>query len=354
MNDFIKSEGLQEEEVMLRHYLNGTMSACVNIDAVSELAKFKKIAAAEPIKKAEKKKSNVLPWFIGFASGIAASLLIVLALNLSPLFETEEVYVYQANQDVATEVTFQHGQKGIDVLKTGELSLLDEVNEDTKSASAETDAKHPQMQVITVPAGKTFLLTLYDGTKVHLNANSQLSFQKPFAEDERTVMLQGEAYFEVTKDPSHPFVVQTSGMETRVFGTEFDVKNNAKGTSSVVLVNGSVEVSSNGNRKMLVPGQLAETTKDGGITVKNVDDVDVYCAWHTGDFYFEGKTLAESCRELGQWFNRDVVFKGKRHLNLRVHMRFGREDTLESTLDLLNSFGKTHFYLDNDGTIVVE
>jgi len=355
MNEFIKSEDLQKEEVMVRHYLNGQLSQ--TIDAAAELARFKRIATAEPTLK-NKKKSSMFTWAIGFASGIAACMALVLFFNLSSWLQPEKIIVYQSNPEITTEVTLQHGQHGIEILTAAEMNLSEE---ELSSAGAEdaaknsTQSKSQEMQVITVPAGKTFYVTLYDGTKVHLNANSQLSFPETFAGAERRVMLQGEAYFEVTKDPAHPFVVNTSGMDTRVYGTEFNIKNYSQGSSSVVLVNGSVEVCiANGASSMLTPGQMAEVSQDGNISVKTVEDLDLYCAWHRGDFYFDGKTLAESCRELGQWFNRDVVFNGAKALDLRVHMRCSREETLESTLDVMNSFGKTHFYLDEDGTIVVE
>lgn len=341
---------------MLRHYLNGVVSAETHIDAAAELAKFKKQYTIEPIIKQDKKK-NLRPWFIGFASGIAACLVLIFCLNLSSLFETEKVIVYQSNPEASQEITLQHGQQGIEILNQEEMSYAEAVQEDQKKADKKENVKEkePEMQVISVPTGKSFHLTLSDGTKVHLNANSRLSFPETFAGAERRVMLQGEAYFEVTKDPEHQFVVQTSCMDTRVFGTEFDVKDFSQGLSSVLLVNGSVEVcKEDGTSSKLVPGQIAETTPDGGITVKAVDDIDVYCSWHKGEFYFDGRTLAETCRDLGQWYNRDVVFNNTKALDLRLHMKCSREQSLESTLDVMNSFGKTHFSLDEDGTIVVE
>ena len=79
------------------------------------------------------------------------------------------------------------------------------------------------MQTITVPAGQRINITLVDGTNVWLNARTSLSYPVKFGKNNRQVVLDGEAYFDVTKDKSKPFIVQTDNYNVEVLGTKFDV-----------------------------------------------------------------------------------------------------------------------------------
>ena len=79
------------------------------------------------------------------------------------------------------------------------------------------------LQTITVPAGQRINITLADGTNVWLNARTTIQYPITFNEKERLVKLDGEAYFDVTKDKSKPFIVQTNNYNVEVLGTKFDV-----------------------------------------------------------------------------------------------------------------------------------
>lgn len=94
-----------------------------------------------------------------------------------------------------------------------------------------------QTHSIVIPRGETFKLILCDGTEVWLNANSKLVYPTAFIERERTVFLEGEAYFKVTKD-TKPFIVKTDYLQTKVLGTEFNVKSYTAEDSHVTLISG--------------------------------------------------------------------------------------------------------------------
>ena len=115
---------------------------------------------------------------------------------------------------------------------------------------------------IKVPYGKRFELKLSDGTNVHLNSGTSLKYPVRFIKSEnRQVFLNGEAYFEVTKDPKHPFVVNSNDMNVKVLGTKFNVtsyKEDAK--TYTVLVEGSVAASNkivDNDEVILKPGNRA-------------------------------------------------------------------------------------------------
>ena len=106
------------------------------------------------------------------------------------------------------------------------------------------------MQTITVPAGQRINITLVDGTNVWLNARTSLSYPVKFGKNNRQVVLDGEAYFDVTKDKSKPFIVQTDNYNVEVLGTKFDVNAYSEtGEFETTLMSGSVKVASASDSK---------------------------------------------------------------------------------------------------------
>ena len=124
---------------------------------------------------------------------------------------------------------------GTSLNETGDLDYTSKVAENTPAEVVET-------HTLTTPHGKDFKLTLADGTIVWLNAESRLEYPSRFVGSERRVKLTGEAYFQVTKDASHPFVVETEQLQARVLGTELNVRSYKAADSQVTLINGKVEV----------------------------------------------------------------------------------------------------------------
>ena len=105
------------------------------------------------------------------------------------------------------------------------------------------EAETPSIQTLTVPRGAEYNVTLPDGTEVHLNAESSISFPSRFSKDVRKVILKGEAYFKVqpTTDKT-PFVVVTNDIIVKQYGTEFNINGYQESTTLVTLINGSIGV----------------------------------------------------------------------------------------------------------------
>lgn len=104
------------------------------------------------------------------------------------------------------------------------------------------------MNKIVVPPGQRANLTLSDGTNVWLNACSELTYPASFTEESRNVSLKGEAYFDVSKDAEHPFVVQTKKCDIKVLGTEFNVQADESDCEfSAALLEGSIELTNKMN-----------------------------------------------------------------------------------------------------------
>ena len=122
-----------------------------------------------------------------------------------------------------------------------------------------------QTHVLTVPRGESFEVVLCDGTEVWLSLASNFVYPTAFIGDERIVTLEGEAYFKVAKDPERPFIVKTKTVQTRVLGTEFNIRSYTPEDTHEKLINGKVEVSNTkgGSYTRLYPGEDAHLQSDG-------------------------------------------------------------------------------------------
>lgn len=197
-----------------------------------------------------------------------------------------------------------------------------------------------QTHSIVIPRGETFKLILCDGTEVWLNANSKLVYPTAFIERERTVFLEGEAYFKVTKD-TKPFIVKTDYLQTKVLGTEFNVKSYTAEDSHVTLISGKVQVRSHENERFvdLEPGKDAILLSNGQFEVKEVNS-EAYTYWKDGYFYFDELTLADIMKSIGRWYNVNVIFRNKEAMTYRIHFMSNRQGGIEETIRLMNRLKK--------------
>ena len=204
--------------------------------------------------------------------------------------------------------------------------------------------------VVSTPAATTTLVTLSDGTKVMLNANSTLEYPASFddaasdkendAADEnhqvREVRLKGEAHFEVTKNPHRPFVVKAGEMQTQVLGTIFDVKAYRKDAPKVTLMQGKVKVSNADTEVEMRPGQTATLQADKIVVSKASPSAS---DWLEGDFDMDQVTLAEAMSDIGAWYNKTVVFQSQANMDKLIHFRFSRRASLQEIITALNEMG---------------
>ena len=164
---------------------------------------------------------------------------------------------------------------------------------------------------IRSPHGQMSKITLPDGTKIWLNSGTTIRYPDRFTDENRTVTLSGEAYFEVAKTDHKPFTVYTADMQVEVFGTSFNVSAYRDDeTTAVTLVEGIVEARSLDGKTVaqLIPGQLASKNKKGSaITIQNVQ-TSFYKAWIEGKLYFDDQPLYQIATKLERWFNVEVEF----------------------------------------------
>ncbi len=178
-------------------------------------------------------------------------------------------------------------------------------------------------------------VTLPDGSVVFLNVGSELTYPEAFA-DERKVSLTGEGFFKVAHDPEHPFVAEGHYINIKVLGTEFNFNSNESGENNVSLINGSVEVCANDNKKegiVLVPGQKADYDQETGSLTVVSTNAQVDAAWHDRIIPFENATIADIADILTQLY--------------------GTKINIDGDIDLSKTFsGVTVYYSDIDSTLL--
>lgn len=260
----------------------------------------------ESIVKNEKKvsKARILTW-------ITASVAVAASLFL---------FIFRSSQEISQPTEFS-------------MELFSEVTSPKQVEQTLSDG----YCVVSTPAATTTLVTLSDGTRVMLNANSKLEYPASFDDAEvREVRLKGEAHFEVTKNPHRPFVVKAGEMQTQVLGTIFDVKAYRKDAPKVTLMEGKVKVSNADTEVEMRPGQTATLQSDKIVVSRASSSVS---DWLEGDFDMDQVTLAEAMSDIGAWYNKTVVFQSQANMGKLIHFRFSRRASLQEIITALNEMG---------------
>ena len=188
------------------------------------------------------------------------------------------------------------------------------------------------------------------------NAASSLKYPTQFVGNNRVVELNGEGYFEVSKNENKKFIVKTGMQQVEVLGTHFNI-NAYRDEASVktTLLEGAVRVSLKDGRKeeesrLLKPGQQSEQSGNS-IDVRNVDAENVI-AWKKGDFIFNGEELSGIMRKIGRWYDVEVVYKGNFE-DLKFGGYISRSKNISSVLGIMESTGKIHFQIQGKTIIVL-
>jgi transmembrane sensor len=233
-------------------------------------------------------------------------------------------------------------QAGIKVAKTKSGELI-------YTATGDAGEDH-SYNTLSTPAGGQYLVELPDRSRVWLNAASELVFPVRFSDHERRVELRGEAYFEVTKDAAHPFVVSTSQQELKVLGTHFTVNAYADEPGTMTtLMEGSVQVSAKGYKDkyvLLKPDQQSMLTDDFNVRAVNAASEN---AWINGKFVFNEEPLESILRKVARWYDIKVSY----HDASARHVAFGgtmsRFSNVSKVLGKLEATGDVRFDLKKSG-----
>ena len=202
-----------------------------------------------------------------------------------------------------------------------------------------TDA-YKDMIVESATDGNVKEITLPDGTKVWLNNGTTIKYADKLAGKERNVHIEGEAYFEVVKDPQKPFIVQSDVMQVKVLGTTFNFKNdNTCRVAEATLIEGEVEVKGNNNEGMIIlsPGQRAELNKSTGrLTVKQVN-ARLDGVWRNDLIPFEQADLFTITQTLERFYNVKIILSPNVRSDVTYSGVLKKKNTIESVLSSLKN-----------------
>lgn len=192
--------------------------------------------------------------------------------------------------------------------------------------------------------GQRAKLTLRDGSIVTLNAGSSISYPEHFEEHIRQVKLTGEAFFEVQRDPTRPFTVESQGLLTTVLGTSFNIRSFSADDVEVTVATGKVRVAamnaSEPREAVLIPNQQARF--NAGASSLAVAEVDIArcLAWRNNELYFNMMPFEEVIATLERWYGVEISLENTLANRCPVRARY-RNEALSTVLDglrLLVSF----------------
>lgn len=229
-------------------------------------------------------------------------------------------------------------EAGIAISKTGDGQIAYE------AGSGEGDPG--KSNTLSTAKGETYSVTLPDQSKVWLNSASSLTYSATLlTKGIRRVRLTGEAYFEISKDKAHPFIVDSEGQEVEVLGTHFNVNaySDEPGVSTTLL-EGSVKVSAGNNQLVIKPGFRA-ITRGSGITVTKAN-IETTTDWKDGDFNLDGLEFKSAMRKIARWYDVEVSYDDAVSDNIVSGGWISRDTKLSTILEVIERSGLVRFRLE--------
>lgn len=237
-------------------------------------------------------------------------------------------------------------------------SLKERNKETLKPIENESDpqvipTQEVEYNVLTTSKQGNIKIVLYDGSLVWLNAGSELRYPNTFVENQRVVYLKGEAYFDVTKDRSHPFIVKTISSEISVLGTSFNV-NTRENSCVTTLVEGRVRMKHGIKDSVeLRAGQQAWVAGTEKIRVQEVD-TRYYTSWMNNMFAFRETSLREIATVLEDWYECKCRFESAALENIPYTTMVERYPDVDSVLQILAGTGDFRYTRIGDIIIIKE
>lgn len=199
------------------------------------------------------------------------------------------------------------------------------------------EPKQQAMNIIQVPAGKNASVVLPDGSSVWLNARTKIEYPSSFEKGSREILLDGEAYFEISHDSKKPFIVRTKTYNVEVLGTKFNVQAYSFGDKIVTsLMEGAVKltaVADEANSFLLKPNQLAYI-ENGEFISEPIKDYNPY-RWKEGLICFDNISFPEIMREFEKYYEVEIVIENEKVRDYLCTGKFRQSDGVEYALKIL-------------------
>ena len=346
-----------------RNAYESLMKDYLRIRWVQEDVHIREEQAKKIIFSSLKKKRNLTPYY-----GVAASIAVLLIVTLF-FFIREDKQVVSEKLVVSEIKPIQ--SKAMLVLSTGEqiqltkstqkiqeqdgsVLKIDSVMGVQYDALSTQRVEKPIYNKIVVPRGGEYFVTLSEGTKVWLDADSELEYPVFFSGDFREVKLKGNAYFCVTKKNDKPFVVRAGEFSLKVYGTEFNVNAYDLQNIETVLVNGSIGFKANIStpERMMAPNELAVSDSRTGQSEIHQVDIYPYIAWKNQNIVFVNERLESIMEKMARWYDVTVFFQDESLKDLRFDCNMRRYADIRDLFFFLEKTSNARFAL-NGRTVVI-
>ena len=214
-------------------------------------------------------------------------------------------------------------------------------------------------EIVVEKGGRANTLLLSDGSKIILNASTRFKYPTSFNGDERVVHLEGEAYFEVAKNHSKPFIVKLKNQQITVLGTSFNIQAfNDDRFSVTTLLSGSILLESFDaqGRKMssmkLKPNQQARSDNRTGSIFLSETDASISNAWVGGKYRFKDETLVSIVKRLENYYGVNIRLAHDSLRNIRYTGTFSLDQGIQEVLDIINSEKQFTFMKDGKDILI--
>lgn len=373
---YIQGKLTDQQRITLEHWLSETPGRQKLLDKFSHNTFLDKKLIAERLsgknkayqsfllrRHAYKTKRRRILWL----SSVAALMVLGLGISGIFLFQKENQPEHWVNEPLLSAgesraiLTFADGRRMSldkemkDTLLIYEGGVLNASNGRIEYKKGDQQASKTDYNQIDIPRKGEYALILSDGTKVWLNSESSFKYPVAFQGKERRVYLQGEAFFEVSKNEKMPFIVQTGQSAVQVLGTSFNVRAYAdEQVIYTTLVEGSVRLSAGDAGLTLQPEEQGLIDLHSGEIRKRKVDVTLYTSWKEGRFVFEDQTLEEIMNTLSRWYDIHVIFANEQVKGAMFRGNLKRYDDFDQIVKMLELTGVAHFKIDGNTITISE
>lgn len=234
-------------------------------------------------------------------------------------------------------------QAGVSIQKTADGELLYSFAKNLNSVS-EALPEEVIYNKIETPYGGKYQINLPDGSKVWLNSASTLRFPALFSGNTREVELNGEAYFDVAKNPNKPFKVITKDQIVEVLGTQFNINSYSdEETFKTTLIEGSVKIIYKDRVVLLSPGQQFQPNMKSSKVIEA--DTEEVTAWKNGYFLFKDEDIRSIMRKISRWYNVEVNYSGNIP-DVGFGGNISRSKDINEVLNVLQLTNAVHFKVE--------
>ena len=222
-----------------------------------------------------------------------------------------------------------------------------------KKESGVEEEREVKNKILTGVGGE-YSFTLSDGTKVWLNALSEIEFPVSFHGERRVVNLTGEAYFEVRPDSKRPFIVHSLNQSVQVLGTSFNIKAYPDERQVyTTLLEGSISVGSGGNKVLLSPGMESVCRRESNEIETRQVNTNFSVAWRNGYFMFNDEDLDNILTVLTRWYGVTFVYDKSSEDRHTFSGRLSKYNDIETTLRAITMTGGPVFVIDQEKNTIL-